>query len=314
MNNQTISFLRFLAIVAIVIHHSICVFCGWPPNHTVGCDVPTFALLVSGILKTFGLGVFTFISGYLLFYQVGKRESAREFFVKKAKRILLPCIFWAIIYWAFFRSFMYNFWPSPVNGTHLWYLPMLFLCMVTISTDFFFKHYSSLFIVLTWVAMFLLYRVLPIRTINELFQFLPVFYLGYFCHKFNLDRYIKDHELIGYSLVCCGLSFCLLFCYVQLPYVGHILQLATCSVTSFIASIILIMRRNRLMVVEKMISRNSFAIYLIHKFVINILLVTVPFSSLGFYISFPVIGITSLLVPVVFNYIYVYCLKVIRFR
>lgn len=49
--NYNINVLRCMAIIAIVLHHSMIAFCGWPPNHAIGGEIPIFANEVSGIFK-----------------------------------------------------------------------------------------------------------------------------------------------------------------------------------------------------------------------------------------------------------------------
>ena len=46
--NLSITYLRNMAIVAIVLHHSMIAFCGWPPNHAIGGNIPVFADVLSG--------------------------------------------------------------------------------------------------------------------------------------------------------------------------------------------------------------------------------------------------------------------------
>lgn len=77
--NSNITYLRNMAIVAIVLHHSLIAFCGWPPNHAIGGNIPVVADILSGLLKNFGLGVFTFISGFVLYYQSKKQDSCQHF-------------------------------------------------------------------------------------------------------------------------------------------------------------------------------------------------------------------------------------------
>lgn len=165
MKDNNITILRNIAIICIVIHHSMMAFCGWPPNHSIGGYIPSWTYLINFELKALGLGAFTFISGYVLFYQNNKKESFSKFLFKKTKRILLPCLFFGVIYGILFPDFMYNNWPSIINGTHLWYLPMLFLCIFIVSVDIFCRNKNYL-IFIAWISFYLLGSLSHFRTLK----------------------------------------------------------------------------------------------------------------------------------------------------
>lgn len=57
--NYNIAFLRNLAIISIVLHHTVCMYVGSPPNAGL---LPTFgnAPFIFGQTSNFGLGVFNF--------------------------------------------------------------------------------------------------------------------------------------------------------------------------------------------------------------------------------------------------------------
>ncbi len=199
--NQTITYLRNVAILAIVLHHCMCAFCGWPPNHEIGGDIPSIANTFSGMAKNLGLGVFTFISGYVLYYQTKKNETYTHLFTKKVKRILLPCLFWGCVYVAFFSSYMYSNWPSGINGTHLWYLPMLFLCLMITGATFYVKRPWTL-LGFCLLVMFVLAKFTHFRTFSEFCSYYPVFLGGFLMNKFQVDSLIKRHKCL--SLIIAG--------------------------------------------------------------------------------------------------------------
>ena len=189
--NQTICFLRNAAIIAIVLHHSMSAFCGWPPNHSIGGAIPTISFVLSGLFKNFGLGVFTFISGFCLYYQSKKEESFFQFLRKKSNRIIIPCLFFGCVYGLFFSSYMFPTWPAIINGTHLWYLPMLFLCILVTSFHFYAKRYACLLIALCYIGTFLLASWTHCRTFGEFYLYYPIFYVGFLSNKWNLDNLLE---------------------------------------------------------------------------------------------------------------------------
>ena len=121
--NPYISIIRTLAVITIVMHHSICALYVFPPHH-LGCmNIPDWLFYVNRIIVRFGLGMFTFISGYVLFYQKAKMESYSRFLWKKIKRIILPCVVFALFYiWMFPDQIAHADRPS-----FIWYTFMVFI-------------------------------------------------------------------------------------------------------------------------------------------------------------------------------------------
>ena len=186
MNNvkeydYAIVYLRTFAITAIVCHHSIISLSGWPPVDLGEIEVPFWLSQLSEYSKKFGLVAFTFISGFLSVKDHSKTSYFR-FLCKKAKRVLVPCAFFAILYIFLFPNRMYN--NDPVNGTHLWYLPMIFgLYMLSplVNRDISAKvcfSYLALFL-----CLIILYKITNFRTFGECFHYLGVFLCGAYFHK-----------------------------------------------------------------------------------------------------------------------------------
>lgn len=204
--NHNITNLRNMAIVAIVLHHSLIAFCGWPPNHAIGGNIPVLADILSGLFKNFGLGVFTFISGFVLYYQAKKQESCQHFFIKKIKRIIIPCLIWACVYGLFFSSYMYSTWPAAINGTHLWYLPMLFLCVIVGAAHFFVRK-PLLVVIVCYIVIGALGKFTHFRTFMEFSFYFPVFYAGFGTNKFRIDKLIAKYKMLLVILALGGVVY-----------------------------------------------------------------------------------------------------------
>lgn len=202
--NYNLSVLRVIAITFIVLHHSFCIYGVWPPHSGISVHLPLWAHLCSSILKTTGLSVFTFISGYLLYNQGMKHPRLISFVKKKTKRILLPTILFGGLYWLTFPQYMFASYPSFVNGTHLWYLPMLFLCMMITSVCFYTKRGIAIVMSL-WVMMFFLKNLFGGRTFVEVFVYLPVFFSGYLVNRY--ESIIKQFRQIALMLASGGGNF-----------------------------------------------------------------------------------------------------------
>lgn len=176
--NQIVSLLRVVALLCILMHHSMCMYGGWPPISWEWGDLTTFSFedLVSNSFKMFGLGTFTFLSGFVLYYQRYKGKTYLQFIRDKVIRLAIPCICFGIAYKIFFPTMMFD--DSPINGTHLWYIPMIFVCIIVTSCQVFKPN-------LWWVTIGI-YLVtvkaqsyLSFRTIWEFVHYYPIFYVGY---------------------------------------------------------------------------------------------------------------------------------------
>lgn len=188
MSPQTsvaISQIRFLALICILLHHSFCVYEGWPPNINVNIGLPASFQTISYVCKGIGMVAFCFISGMLVYYSFIKVAATskirytgwKNFIIKKFRRLIVPALIWGAFYAVFFGDYMLTeYSPSFINGTHLWFLPMLFLLMLAVSPMLFCKH---LWIVpILMLGLFFLHPFS--RTTNEFVLYFPAFICGFF--------------------------------------------------------------------------------------------------------------------------------------
>lgn len=132
---QEIALIRPIIIIALVLMHAFTMYAGlWPmPEgiHTVQAYYWIQKISFGCLLESF-----TLISGYLFAQQLASRNvSFWQLMWKKAKRLLLPCWFFGIIYALLCYK---NLWEEPIVLTyriisglgHLWYLVMLFWCFI----------------------------------------------------------------------------------------------------------------------------------------------------------------------------------------
>lgn len=89
--NNTIQIMRGIAVTVVLLRHAI-------------AQVNTNAILdgVEQIIICFHMPVFFVIAGYLFQKQFGKNQSNTKamFLIGKAKRLLLPYIFWTVLLWS----------------------------------------------------------------------------------------------------------------------------------------------------------------------------------------------------------------------
>lgn len=194
-----------MSISCIVLHHCFSVYEGWPPNPLSG-ELPWYAELVSNILKYAGLGIFTFISGYCFYYTGRKCPAFFPMIWKKIKRILFPAFVFGIAYCLLFPQYMLGLWMSPINGTHLWYLPMLFLCMLVGCVCFYGSRKAMLLSIMIYAAISVVsMEIFPLRTFEEFSVYYPFFIAGYvfnrrgLLHESIFKKYIVTDVLSNQS-------------------------------------------------------------------------------------------------------------------
>lgn len=290
--NNNVSFLRFVAIVFIILHHILCAWGVWPPNHAIGSYIPPVLYgYVSFLLKDYGLGIFTFISGYVLFYQTTKNDNFFSFISKKIKRILIPCLIFAVIYYCIFPSYMLgSTYQYSIHGTHLWYLPMIFLCMLIVSSHIYLK-YPYIYVLLSYIGLIYLDKSFTFRTFNETVYYFPIFYVGFLCHKFKMEACFNNKN---YFL-----------------FLGVIIYIASIYFSSYVFTVLrhlfvfLIVSRiwngRALNSPISLISSCSFTIYLTHQFVINTVLEFFDMSKLQYFITIPLLLFLILIIPISYN-------------
>lgn len=269
-------YFRVVALLCIVLHHSMTAYVGWPPHSPLTIELSRASLRISGLLKLAGLSSFTLIAGYFA-YSSTQKYSFLNFAKKKILRILFPCFVWGGVYYLLFPRYMYN--GDPVNGTHLWYLPMLFLCSMAVLCITYPRNiivgvllYGVIYLAV--VAAFYC-NILSVhsfyRPIISLVEYMPVFGFGFLLAKY------KSGEHMG--AVISGVIFigsCSFFVDPTQHYISkigfHLLFFALLMYETF--------RKTT----EKTkwcplwlisLDKHSFTIYLTHQFVINAILLCV---------------------------------------
>lgn len=257
MNYYIVGF-RAIAIVCIILHHSFSIYQGWPPNCGLGI-FPVYAQTMSYILKCMGLNLFVFISGYCMYYSQIKKPSFRYWLKGKIFRILIPLFVFSFAYYMLFPHLMFDVWPAPVNGTHLWFLLMIFLCMLILSIHLYSTSTHS-FVVIPIIYVFIVLSniyIVSFRTFEELTFFFPIFVLGYWAHYKGLFTNSECHiKFFGSNLI-------------------------------------------------RLLSQQSFKLYLLHQFFINLLLVACAeeIRVAKYYFVIPFVMIFSLILSLVIGLI-----------
>lgn len=134
-----VAVLRLTLIFLLVFYHAFCPFTGaWDTPYENFPQIETYKWL--GILSHyFQLETMVFISGLLFGYALTRSPERLNFnncVTKKAKRILLPCLLFSVIYYLMFydsSEVWYVIVYKILCGCgHLWFLPMIFWCFVIV--------------------------------------------------------------------------------------------------------------------------------------------------------------------------------------
>jgi hypothetical protein len=125
--------IRPIIILLLVIMHSFTMYAGsWTMPE--GIENVRAYFWVGKIASSFRLEMFVFISGYLFAFQVyelKKKYLLKDIAFNKFKRLIIPSIFFSLLYVILFRPLSFKWVYDIFNGAgHLWYLPMLFWCFI----------------------------------------------------------------------------------------------------------------------------------------------------------------------------------------
>lgn len=125
-----ISDIRILVTLVVIFYHSSELYI----DDNCGVGFPRIPLYenLDVFIGLFQMPMFVFISGFLFGMQMAKRkyENLGQWFTKKAQRILLPLLVFALAYYLIIpKTILDNeIWYNSVG--HLWFLEMLFECFL----------------------------------------------------------------------------------------------------------------------------------------------------------------------------------------
>lgn len=219
LRQNNIDTLRTFAVVLVVILHCS----SWHVKTAAFNQDFSFGFYVANIFDSFSricVPLFVLISGRFL---LGKQESTKIFYQKRASRVLIPLVSWSLIYmlYSVLGNYFFNgVWEiKPVledllHGRpfyHLWYLYMLIgLYAVTPLVNSFINRFSRKRV---WIlAVFFLVVGFLLDLLAYWYDFeLPfplwfIFYLGYFIWGYLLrdSRHVAPYLLILAYIISSG--------------------------------------------------------------------------------------------------------------
>ena len=267
--NYLISNLRVLAILLVVLGHSIIIY---DPNWTT-YNTPfhsVFLVTLKKIINLFQMELFFSLSGFLFFYTTQKKFKIKSLLKKKTIRLLIPFLLIGLFYLIPIR-FIANYPPYEstsliriiysfltVNDCgHLWFLPTLLgiFIIATVLIRMTKSKQSTLICIV--LMLYILSPYLSSFLLITSTKYLFFFFMGYFINQYG--KQIFSIKAIYHGLATLGI---LLIAYVLIFHNENRVVTTFTSIT-IIASLYYFMphRTNRFIL---WLDKNSFGIYLFH--------------------------------------------------
>jgi len=291
-----VTLVRCFAVLTLVVHHTYCIYTGWGDVINTPFD-NAYAIIMSFLIPDANMPLFTFLAGYLLYYQLqqGKYNDGKVFFRNKVHRLLIPYLILGSIV-VFLKYGADTSIKEVLYGApnHLWFCLMLFYCYVIYwSVEKLLGSFVnaclaiiSLAIITHVGSMWKMYYALHWPTGIEIAAYYYFFfYFGSICRKY------KDFLFQSwYSIIL----FMLMYVSIDIP----IVRMVVYSLLIFaIAEVIypLIFKSECANSILSKIAGCSFGIYVIHSIILwnishypPILKYTAPILE-GYYIAAPIL-------------------------
>lgn len=198
LKDYSISVIRVLSMVFIVVYHCVCYFGIWDEYFP---DAPQYQNIESmRFLCILSLQMFTFISGFL--YARGKSRSVAETLCLKTMRLLVPYVFWAVVLAVFFPVICN--WQVFFSGMlHLWFLLMLFGCFLVVSLTKYEEWKLPYMILAIFIVAFIEWVNLKsgllksnILAVSQVVNYQPYFLSGIVVCKMELLERLKENYFV----------------------------------------------------------------------------------------------------------------------
>lgn len=315
-----ISIMRVMAMTMIVAFHSLCFYNGrWVKVNAI--DIPVWHK-ISCFLDVIDLNMFVFISGYLygyLYIYRNKYQHPSEVIRIKAKRLLIPYLFWGIpmaIVWP------WNTWSQLLYGIgHLWFLLMLF-GVFTLTVIFqllnaqrvkFTSTVGISLIVMGFISGFLFSKYVyagEFLCINKILYYFPAFMIGYLCAKLRVAWMLPNWSYMTLPFAILGL-FVFVWYPIPLPYT--LVQIIRTVMAYFICIELLVIlskdaMSDRVQKVVHEVERLSMGLYIFNQIAMDIVF-AIPvlhqwFEThwmIGPFVLFPIGFFPPLVLSYIFN-------------
>lgn len=208
-NLEHMNLLRTIGISIVVLRHSFGPYMKiWDIQ---GYDYNFIADILGRYISTISMPLFVFISGYIYCFlrnSLGKYGTYKLLAYKKARRLLVPYLFFAPIYIYFYLdytdvvSFLSHLWTG---SGHLWFLIMMFiLFLIFYKPEKYLREHIKKGLVIA-VTMYVM--VLPLHYINMppialAFKYFIFFYVGYLFKDNSevVSKFLKGKSTLLFSI------------------------------------------------------------------------------------------------------------------
>lgn len=278
-HDHKIDAIRAVAIITVMFGHSIILYSSswnlYKPEYS--CQVLNVA---KRIINLYQMPLFFSLSGYL-FAKSSRFVSPLDFFLKKAKRILVPFLIvgflWMIpikyvAHYPLYSEVSYigasKMFLEGTDTGHLWYLPTLFICFgVAYATSKLFKNGTLTWTLMTisGLAVYSFKRSIPEMSVISV-------YLRYFAEyfwSFSLGALIITlRDFISAKLTpklkriaaCSAVVICFIEIFLAVLVYESLMLPAAASIIITLYLVI----PDREFGIAKSLSRNSYGMYLFH--------------------------------------------------
>lgn len=283
MKNVRIGNIRALAIILVVVGHSIILYTGWTYMET-SRTIPYIQILRK-VINILEMPLFMSVSGYVFYYSMKKNTDFLKFVLIKVKRVLLPFLFVGMFWMTPIRmlmnvkgwrkSYLANVWQNLIlqkSVGHLWYLVSLFLIFVTFYGIVWILNRAEATIsmeLLILVATFFVsmrvkdgsFFVTDIISIKRYFMYLFWFFLGYLMNKYSEKITIAGHGPERTRIGLISMILCVVFFIMDCIDATSITYYATAFFGVIAVYSCMPDTTSR---VTEVIEKNSYGIYLFH--------------------------------------------------
>lgn len=340
-NIQWLDTMRALATLGVIIIHISSPLV----NMAYGKNMPYWWIgnVVDSAVR-FAVPVFLMLSGATL---LGKEYNLREFYTRRFTRVLLPFLFWLVVYWIY-RWAMLKTWQQPQEplailtwagklflkegvSKHFWYVYMI--VFIYLFVPFLVKALRKLSlsvisnILLLWVILTFVFKSTPLNMYNwsgdygskfgGYFLYSGYLVLGYYLSKLPVTSRKIRFSAAAIFILSASVSAVATYLFSQKSHRLDMSIYSYLSVNTIIQSIALFMwikditvKNKYTSLIQSNISNYSYGIYLVHIIVIGVL-----FRN-GIYWSFahPLLSLPLLAVGVlVCSFLIIFVLRKIPF-
>lgn len=279
VRNEKIVKLRVIAILLVVIGHSIIIFTpGW--NTYQINEKNEILTIIKKFINIIQMPLFIMIYGFL-YNKTCEKHTFNEIFVEKLKRIIIPfvciTIFWMvpIRYIAKYPYYSAGGYLTAVincflgkDSGHLWYLPTLFILFILtymINKISYEKIVKIGSIILLFILSIFSVKLPTICFLSQICEYLIYFYIGFLYNKID-----KNNKVLN---IICGilfvtLSFMVVFVVNDINLNRIFVILAGITGTYALYGLC---SNNESTKLIKALDKNSFVIYLLHSPLIYIM-------------------------------------------